>query len=88
MSKDSEQIDDKFSKMTYDDLLEIVHKRAIENSQKRHANDFVTIALCRIVYSHDKILDEIIRSDKVVEGVLKDIQNAADRIAGALENKQ
>ena len=39
-----------------------------------------------LVKSIDKMIDEKIRSDKVIEGVLKDISNGIDRIADRLED--
>lgn len=59
----------------------------IAASKKKGQEDFQTIALCRRVYLVSAMLDEAIRSDKVIEGVLKDICAGLEQIATALEKR-
>jgi len=55
----------------------------IEAGKKKEIEDF---HLYQLIYSERARLDEVIRSDKVIEGVLKDICIGIEMISTALEN--
>jgi hypothetical protein len=59
----------------------------IAAGKKKGVEDFQTITLCRRVYLESAMLEEAIRSDKVIEGALKDICAGIDQIATALEKR-
>lgn len=87
-----DQINDKLLKMPYADVvdllavyqcpvtelaLRIAQAQGLKVPKKNEPQTFDQIALCQIVYSQNRIADELIRHDKVIEGILKDIQGAA-----------
>jgi len=56
----------------------------IAAGKKKEQENIQNIALCQIAYFNERLVDEKIRSDKVLEGLLKDINYSIDRIAEAL----
>jgi len=59
----------------------------IEAGKKKGQMDLDHIAICRIVYLADEFHKEKLRSNQVIEGVLKDICAGVEGIAMALEKR-
>ena len=53
----------------------------LDASEKKGIMNFQNIAICKLVYLQGQRLEETIRSNKLIEGVLKDICNAVDRLS-------
>jgi len=69
----------------------IAKAKGLKDSQvaagkKKGQMDLDHIAICRIVYLADEFLKEKLRSNQVIEGILKDICAGVNQIATALEN--
>jgi hypothetical protein len=58
--------------------------RGIARGQMLHPDILVAAATVKV----DMTLEKLLQSDKVLGGILKDIQTNTDRIAGALEKKE
>lgn len=56
----------------------------VEAGKNKGQMDFHHVQLCRLIYLQGKFFEETIRSAKVIEGVLKDINMALDRIGDEL----
>lgn len=95
-----EQINEKLKKLPYEDVvdllvsyqcpitelgLRIAQSQGLKVPKKNEPKTFDQIALCQMVYSQQQIVEAILKSNKILEGVLKDINNAAARIADKLE---
>ena len=89
-----EQIGEKLKKLPYQDLVDLLvvyqcpacdlagRIAQAEGLKVPKKNESIEqIALCQMVYSQNRIADAIIQSNKVIVGVLEDIQNGIDRIA-------
>jgi len=59
----------------------------IAAGKKKGQMDLDHIAICRTVYLADEFHKEKLRSNQVIEGVLKDIEGGITRIAEALEKR-